>query len=174
MVVKNVFANAGDMDLIPGLGSLHMPQGNQVGTPQPWKPCSKTHTPQLKGSFHSPQLEEACTQQWRPSIAKKSQSNHTIFLLKFLTLVKARAMHLPRPVRPYKHSPLSTTLNSLYLCSCWFISSHNAYIFASWYSKPLSYVPHKPLSYIKNKIISSYCQLRLSFSIQVILSSFPP
>ena len=59
-VVENSPANAGDIDLISGLGTVHMP----------WS--SWTHEPQLQleSSPHLPQLEKACMQQQRRSVAK--------------------------------------------------------------------------------------------------------
>ena len=40
-VVKNLPANAGDMDLIPGRGRFHMLQSNQVHVPQLMSLCSR-------------------------------------------------------------------------------------------------------------------------------------
>ena len=53
-VAKNPPANMGS---IPGLGRLHMPQGN--------------HAPQLENSASLPQVEKARAQQQRPSRANK-------------------------------------------------------------------------------------------------------
>ena len=62
-MVKNLPANAGDMGLIPGLGIFHMP-GSTTETA-----CPRGHRPQLESNLHSLQLEKACVQQQKPSIA---------------------------------------------------------------------------------------------------------
>ena len=49
-VVKNPSANAGDMDLTPGPGRLHMPQGNQARVPQPLSQHSRACKPRPLGS----------------------------------------------------------------------------------------------------------------------------
>ena len=41
LVVKNPTANAGDTDLIPGLGRSHMPSSNQAHAPQLLSPSSR-------------------------------------------------------------------------------------------------------------------------------------
>ena len=52
-VGKNPPANAGDTDSIPGLGRLHMLQGNKAHAPQLLNLCSRAHKPQLPS--HTPQ-----------------------------------------------------------------------------------------------------------------------
>ena len=81
-VVKNPPANAGDMDLIPGLGRFHVPQGHwarerQVLKPEHLEPCSAPREARAMRSLHttidrspcSGQLEKAWVQQQRPSAA---------------------------------------------------------------------------------------------------------
>ena len=46
-VVKNLPANAGNMDLIPGRGRFHMLQSNQVHVPQLMSLCSRVQELQL-------------------------------------------------------------------------------------------------------------------------------
>ena len=55
---------------IPGPRRSHMLLSNTAHMPQLLSPCSRAHIPQLERSPHSPQREEACTQQPRPSAAK--------------------------------------------------------------------------------------------------------
>ena len=78
-VVKNLPAASS----IPGLGGIHMPQGNEAPVPKPLKPThSRVHAPQQEAppqwEAHTPQLgsspllqlEEARVQHQRPSTAK--------------------------------------------------------------------------------------------------------
>ena len=74
----------GDTGLIPGPGRFHMPHGNQAHGLQLLKPASlrgcawqpdkppprEAYALQPESSLHSPQLEKAHAQQWRPSVAK--------------------------------------------------------------------------------------------------------
>ena len=46
-MVKNLFANAGDMGSIPGLGRSHMPWSNYARVPQLPSLRSRAHEPQL-------------------------------------------------------------------------------------------------------------------------------
>ena len=84
---KNLPANSGDTGSIPGLGRFHMLQSNWAPVSQLLGPRSATaeacaagacalqeKPPQEKvqalqadGSPHSPQLEKAQAQQWRPA-----------------------------------------------------------------------------------------------------------
>ena len=78
-VVKNTPANAGDMGSNPNLGRFHMLWSSRACAachnywacalqekPLPWE----AHTLQQESRSHLLQLEEAYTQQWRPSTAK--------------------------------------------------------------------------------------------------------
>ena len=50
-VVKNLPANVGDVDLIPGPGRFHMLWGNEAHTPYLPKPtCSRAYGPQQEKS----------------------------------------------------------------------------------------------------------------------------
>ena len=82
-VVKNPPANAGDMGSCPGPGRSHMPRSGYAREPQllslrVWSLCSATgeaatvRGPRtaMKSGPHSPQLEKALAQQWRPNTAK--------------------------------------------------------------------------------------------------------
>ena len=74
-MVKNPPANAGNMDSIPGLGKLRVPQGNKALLPQLLKPKHprvqapqqekppqwEAHASQLESRPHSLQLEKART-----------------------------------------------------------------------------------------------------------------
>ena len=82
-VVKNLPANAGDTDLVPGQGRSHMQRGNEarvtqlcartpkVKTPQQEKTLQEACVRQLERS-HCLQLEKVCTQ-WAPRQPKKKK-----------------------------------------------------------------------------------------------------
>ena len=42
LVVKNPSTKAGDMDVIPGPGTSHMPRGNKARAPRLLSPCAAT------------------------------------------------------------------------------------------------------------------------------------
>ena len=80
-VVETLSANAGDVDLIPGLGkilhaseqpshTLQLPSSRARALQQEKPPQWEAHTPQLGSSFRSLQLEEVHGQQQRPSTTK--------------------------------------------------------------------------------------------------------
>ena len=81
-VVENLPANAGDMDLSPGLGGSHMPWSNWAHEPQllilhGWSLCSATREAAMvrgpctamKSGPRLPQLERALAQKRRPNTA---------------------------------------------------------------------------------------------------------
>ena len=84
-VVKNLLVNAGDMGLIPGQGRFHVLLSNPAHVPNYWvhvpaarapnqeKPHNEKPTHHNSSSPCLPQLEKACTQQWKSSITKKKQ-----------------------------------------------------------------------------------------------------
>ena len=74
-------ANAGNTGSISGLwkfhvmGQLSLHHKYWIRAPKAWAPQEKPPqweacAPQLESSPHSPQLEKACAQQWRPSTVK--------------------------------------------------------------------------------------------------------
>ena len=82
-VVENPPANAGDTGSSPGLGRSHMPRSSWAHEPQllslrVWSLCSATREAAMvrgprtamKSGPHSPQLEKALAQKWRPNAAK--------------------------------------------------------------------------------------------------------
>ena len=98
-VVKNLPANAGETDLVPGQGRSHMQRGNEarvtqlctgtpkVKAPQQEKTLQEACARQLERS-HCLQLEKVCTQ-WASRQPKKKkkpqkQKNHK-WTLKFIT-----------------------------------------------------------------------------------------
>ena len=75
-VVKNLPANTGDIDLIPGLGRSYVPHSNKACVPQLLSLCFRAQKPQLLTSAHprayAPQKEkppqwETCTPQLESS-----------------------------------------------------------------------------------------------------------
>ena len=90
---ENLPANTGGTGSIPGPGRFHKPQSNEVGAPSLYGPrattteaqASRACAPQqekspkweayaqLESSPCSPQLENTCVQQGRPSAAKNKQ-----------------------------------------------------------------------------------------------------
>ena len=84
-LVKNLPAHAGDMGLMPRLGRLHVPQGNQAMHCSYWAhapgarafqqekpPQWEAHAPQLQSSPRLWQLVKAHMQRQRPSTAKNN------------------------------------------------------------------------------------------------------
>ena len=75
--VKNLPASPRAMDSIPGLGGVHVPWGNKADVPQLLSPLKRSHRDEKpvhrswKGAPLSAPGESPCTQQWRPSAAKK-------------------------------------------------------------------------------------------------------
>ena len=111
---ENLPANAGDVDLIPGLGRFQMPRSSssscEARAPQPLslhisalllqlltssslEPVSATEAPP-RWEACSPKLEKTQVQQWRPSATK----NKIIFLNK----LKSLAGTSTEPISPFQ------------------------------------------------------------------------
>ena len=82
-MVESLPTNAGGTGSSPGLGRSHMPRSNWAHEPQllslrVWSLCSATREAMtvrgprtaMKSGPHSPQLEKALAQKWRPNTAK--------------------------------------------------------------------------------------------------------
>ena len=88
-MVESLPANAGDMDLSPGLGGSHMPRSGWVREPQllslrVWSLCSATREAAIVRGPHTamrsgprlPQLEKALAQKRRPNTAINKLKKH--------------------------------------------------------------------------------------------------
>ena len=74
-VDKNLFVNAGDMGLIPGLGRSYWALTLEPILHSKRSHCKEKPSQHREEPPHAQQLEKAPGQQWRPGAAKNKQTN---------------------------------------------------------------------------------------------------